>query len=130
MTLNFPSHLTHFPHLNQKIDLTINNNSQGLEEKEINDLASFYSEPTKLKNNDEVGPLINRTALREEFQTTKTLMGKQQLNYQPENVKSVFDKDQEINRLKTEIASFQWGGKKSTRRMQSICCKKGVRNLS
>lgn len=53
-------------------------------------------------------------------------MGKQQLNYQPENVKSVvFDKDQEINRLKTETASFQWGGKKSTRRMQSICCKKG-----
>lgn len=57
-------------------------------------------------------------------------MRKQQLNYQLENAKSVFDKDQEINRLKTETASFQWGGKKSTRRMQSICCKKGVRNLS
>ena len=57
-------------------------------------------------------------------------MGKQQLNYQPENVKSVvFDKDQEINRLKTQIASFQWGGKKSTRRMQNICCRKGVRKF-
>lgn len=43
-------------------------------------------------------------------------MGKQQLNYQPENVKSVvFDKDQEINRLKTETASFQWGGKKNAK---------------
>lgn len=56
-------------------------------------------------------------------------MRKQQLNYQLENAKSVFDKDQEINRLKTEIASFQWGGKKSTRRMQNICCRKGVRKF-
>ena len=81
--------------------------------KQIHDLASFYNEPAGLSNNsDEVWPLINRTALGEEFQTIKTLMWKQQLNYQSENAKSVFDKDQEINRLKKETASFPMGQEK------------------
>ena len=93
--------------------------------KEIHNLACFYSEPTRLNNNtDGVGPLINRTALGEEFQTIKTLMQKQQLNYQSENAESIFDKDQEINKLKKETASFQWGGKKFDKRKQNICTRK------
>ena len=39
-------------------------------------------------------------------------MQKQQLNYQSENAKSIFDKKQEINRLKKEMASFPMGWKK------------------
>lgn len=62
--------------------------------KEIHDLASFYGELTRLNNNtDEVRPLIDRTDLGEEFQTIEILMQKQQLNYQSENAKSIFDKD-------------------------------------
>ena len=39
-------------------------------------------------------------------------MRKQQLNYQSENAKSIFDKNQESNRLKKEMASFPMGWKK------------------
>ena len=81
-----------------------------MEKNEIHNLASFYGELTRLNNNtDEIRPLIDRTDLGEEFQTIQRLMQKQKLNYQSENAESIFDKDQEINRLKKEIASFPMG---------------------
>ena len=56
-------------------------------------------------------------------------MRKQQLNYQSENAKSLFDKDQEINRLKKEIISFLMGRKKIRQKESKISARKRARGF-
>ena len=56
-------------------------------------------------------------------------MRKQQLNYLSENAKSIFDKDQEINRLKKEIAGFPMGREKIRQKESKISARKRARGF-
>ena len=56
-------------------------------------------------------------------------MRKQQLNYLSENAKSIFDKDQEINRLKKDIAGFPMGREKIRQKESKISVRKRARGF-